>query len=112
MSANEAIIKLALSEGALYIRNSLAPAEQKIFDERYEVYGDPIESHANIGRAWAATLSQYFGTPMKDIPADVVAVMFVQFKALRSVKAFKPDNYQDLRTYGTIAEGARKARHD
>lgn len=103
-------IPTTLSPGAKFIRDQLQPEEQRIFDERYEVYGDPITSHANIGRAWAATLSQYFGTQIRDIPADVVAVMFAQFKALRSVRAYHADNYADLRTYGTIAEGARKER--
>jgi hypothetical protein len=101
-----------LSAGAATIRSKLPEEEREIFDQRYEVYGDPVASHANIGRAWAATLSQYFGIQLKDIPADVVAIMFVQFKALRSTKAYHQDNYDDLRTYATIAEGARKDRHE
>lgn len=100
-----------LSAGAQHIREKLPEAERAIFDERYEVYGDPVVSHANIGRAWAATLSQYYGVQLSDIPPDVVALLLVQFKALRSTKAFHQDNYDDLRTYATIAEGARKERH-
>lgn len=99
-----------LSEGAKNIRASLGPEEQAIFDERLPCYGDPIDCHENIGAAWAALLSQHYRVKLASIPADIVALMMVQFKAIRAVSSYKQDNYQDLKTYAAIADGARKAK--
>ena len=98
------------SPGAEQIREAMPERERAIFDQRYAQYGDPIECHRNIGRVWAATLSQYFSVRVEDIPPDVVALMFTQFKAIRAVKGDHQDNYDDMRNYSVIAEVARKER--
>lgn len=78
---------------------------QKTIAERGKVYGDPQESHRNIGLAWTALLQQHYGVTLKDpIPAYLVAQMMVVFKINRSARVFKKDNYVDGQAYLSFAE--------
>ena len=73
--------------------------------ERGKVYGDPKESHANIGLSWTALLQQHFGIQLDHpIPASLVAQMMVVFKMQRSARVFHEDNYVDAHAYVRFAE--------
>lgn len=73
--------------------------------ERGKVYGDPLESHRNIGLAWTALLQQHYGFTFEHpIPPEMVALMMVTFKAQRSARVFKADNFIDLHAYARFAE--------
>ena len=76
-------------------------------EERAKVYGDPYESHVNIGLAWTALLRQSKHLPPNSayvIPASLVAQMMVVFKMQRSARVFKEDNYVDAHAYTKFAE--------
>lgn len=78
---------------------------QETIIERGKVYGDPRESHINIGLAWTALLQQHYGIKLDHaIPPEMVALMMVTFKAQRSARAFKADNFIDLHAYARFAE--------
>mgnify|MGYP006354895545 CR=1 FL=1 len=80
------------------------PRLQQLEEERGRVYGDPKESHANIGLAWTGLIQQHYGIKLDHpIPPEVVALMMVQFKAQRSAKVFHADNYDDMTVYGDFA---------
>lgn len=73
--------------------------------ERGKVYGDPFNSHQNIGKSWTALLNQHFGLTLPhDIPPSLVAQMMVCFKMQRSAKVYKDDNYIDAHAYTNFAE--------
>jgi hypothetical protein len=66
---------------------------------RQENYGDPVETHRRIGRAWGAQLG------IDDIPPDIVALMMVQLKAIRQGREKRSrDNLVDAAAYTRIAE--------
>ncbi len=80
---------------------------QATIEERGKVYGDPYESHKNIGLAWTALLRQAQFLPDNSsyvIPASLVAQMMVVFKMQRSARVFKEDNYVDAHAYTKFAE--------
>lgn len=83
-------------------------AEDKVsatIAERGKVYGDPYDSHENIGLCWTALIQQHYGlTLAKPIPASLVAQMMVSFKMQRSAKVFHEDNYVDAHAYAKFAE--------
>jgi len=73
--------------------------------ERGQVYGDPYESHVNIGIAWTGLLRQAgILKPGIRIKASTVAQMMVVFKMQRSAIVFKDDNYIDGHAYMNFAE--------
>lgn len=77
--------------------------------ERGKVYGDPETSHRNIGMAWTGILQQHFGITFDHpIPPYVVALMMVMFKAQRSSRVFKKDNYDDMAVYADFARRFQK----
>lgn len=76
----------------------------KLAEERGKVYGDPLQSHTNIGHSWTGLIQQHYGIELNHpIPPELVALMMVTFKAQRSCRAFKPDNYDDLAVYAEFA---------
>ena len=78
---------------------------QATIDERGKVYGDPFQSHQNIGLAWTGLLQQHYGITLpKPLPASLVAQMMVQFKVQRSARVFKDDNYLDMAAYSKFAK--------
>ncbi len=83
--------------------NKDANRVEETIAERGKVYGDPYESHKNIGKSWGALLSQHFGREL-EIPASLVAQMMVCFKMQRSARVFKEDNYVDAIAYTQFAE--------
>lgn len=79
--------------------------EKRIFLERHPVYGDPMDSHANIGLVWTAILQQHYGIKLPEaIPPHIVALMMAGMKVQRSTRAFHKDNYDDLSVYAKFAE--------
>lgn len=84
---------------------SLPDHLQAIEAERGRVYGDPKTSHENIGLAWTGLLQQHYGIKLDHpIPDWLVALMMVQFKAQRSARVFKQDNFDDARVYLDFSE--------
>lgn len=77
----------------------------KTIEERGQVYGDPYESHRNIGLAWTALLRQagIIGD-YTAIEAHTVAQMMVVFKMQRSARVYKEDNYVDAHAYTKFAD--------
>lgn len=78
--------------------------------ERGKVYGDPKDSHTNIGLAWTGLIQQHYGIKFDHpIPAFVVALMLVQFKASRSAKVYHADNFIDAHAYVKFADDFQSA---
>lgn len=66
----------------------------EILDLRQEEYGDAQENFTAIGRSWAALLR------IEDIQPHTVALMMVQFKAIRAnANPLKADSWDDLEGY-------------
>ena len=75
-------------------------AIDELIKERGKVYGDPKESHTNIGLTWTALIQQHYGITLEHpIPPELVAQMMVCFKMQRAAKVFKDDNYDDAAAY-------------
>ena len=72
--------------------------------ERGLVYGDPFESHSNIGLAWTGLLRNHGYTLDHPLPASLVAQMLVMFKMIRSARVYKNDNYIDAHAYTKFAD--------
>lgn len=76
--------------------------------DKSSVYGPVHASHANIGLAWQALIQQHYGITLPGpMPAWLVQLMLVVFKAQRSARVYHPDNYGDLMTYAGFAEHAQ-----
>lgn len=90
---------------------NLTEEEKKIQQERAARYGDSVRGHQNLGRIWAALLSQYCGIYLDDIPADIVLLMFAASK-LNRASVEPPDsnseNFDDGKIYIELAKEARK----
>lgn len=72
--------------------------------ERGKIYGNPEESHKNIGLAWTGIIQQHYGINLDHpIPSWLVALMMVQFKAQRAARVFHADNFVDLHAYAEFA---------
>ena len=77
--------------------------------KRGEIYGDPRESHNNIGLSWTALIQQHFEIELPHpIPASLVAQMMVVFKMQRAARVFHRDNYIDAQAYARFAEEFQK----
>lgn len=73
--------------------------------ERGKVYGDPFESHKNIGLCWTGLIQQHYGITLEHtVPPELVAQMMVSFKMQRAARVFKADNYLDAHAYTDFAE--------
>jgi Domain of unknown function (DUF6378) len=73
---------------------------QKTIEERGKVYGDPYQSHQNIGLAWTALIQQHYGITLEHpIPAYLIAQMMAGFKLQRAARVHKKDNYTDAQAY-------------
>lgn len=76
-----------------------------VIEERGKVYGDPKQSHINIGLSWTAMIQQHYGINLDHpIPPEVVALMMVVFKAQRSARVYKEDNFVDMHAYAKFSE--------
>lgn len=74
--------------------------------ERSKVYGDPKESHTNIGLKWTGQIQHHYGITLDHpLPAVLVAQMLVDFKVLRAGRAYHEDSYVDANAYLRFAEG-------
>ena len=77
--------------------------------ERGKVYGAPHESHVNIGLSWTGLIQQHYGITLDHpLPASVVELMLVAFKAHRASRVYKKDNYIDLAAYAEFAEESQQ----
>jgi hypothetical protein len=82
------------------------PTEEakRVFLERHPVYGDPLDSHTNIGLSWTALIQQHYGFTLDHpLPAELVALMMSAMKIQRSSRVFHEDNYTDLSVYADFA---------
>ena len=107
--SNEPEIDLSQSflppENAVYAASKVA----QTIAERGKIYGDPHDSHTNIGLAWTGLIQQKYGITLEyPIPAETVALMMVQFKCQRACRVFHEDNFVDLHAYGNFAEESQK----
>ena len=82
--------------------------------ERGKVYGDPQDSHENIGLSWTGLIQQHYGIKLEHpLPSHLVAQMMVCFKMQRAARVYHGDNYVDARAYLQFAEdGQRKKKDD
>ena len=70
----------------------------EILKKRAEQWGDPLETHARIAKAWSAI----FGF---DVTSHQVALAMAVMKAVRSgISPGELDNYPDMKNYAEIAE--------
>lgn len=77
---------------------------KRTIEERGKVYGDPKQSHTNIGLSWAALIQQHYGIVLDHpLPASLVAQMMVTFKMQRAARVFHEDNYIDATAYTDFA---------
>ena len=70
----------------------------EILKQRAEQWGDPLETHARIAKAWSAIFNH-------DVTSHQVALAMIATKTVRC--AFSPgewDNYPDMKNYAEIAE--------
>lgn len=80
-----------------------------IIEERGKIYGDPQQSHANIGLSWTGLIQQHYGITLPHpIPASLVAQMMVSFKMQRACRVFHEDNYIDASAYASFAHDFQK----
>lgn len=108
---NEELIQTN-NEALLNSISAKSLVEQTI-EERGKVYGDPYESHVNIGLAWTALLRQGgYLIDGKTLPASMVAQMMVMFKMQRSAKVYKDDNYIDAHAYANFADEFQKREQE
>lgn len=95
--------------GPKVIESELASTVEATIAERGKVYGDPFQSHTNIGLAWTGLLQQHYGITLDHpLPAALVAQMMVAFKIQRSARVYHADNYTDLAAYSKFAEDFQK----
>lgn len=86
---------------------------ERTIAERGQVYGDPRQSHTNIGLAWTGLLQHHYGITLDHpIPPEIVALLLVQLKVSRSARVFKTDNYTDLHAYAQFAEEFQKQKQE
>lgn len=77
--------------------------------DRGKFYGDPHDSHENIGLSWTGLIQQHYGIKLPHpLPAHVVEQMMVVFKMHRATKAFHQDNYVDAHAYCGFAEESQR----
>jgi hypothetical protein len=77
--------------------------------ERGKVYGDPHNSHENIGLSWTALIQQHYGLKLDHpLPAHLVAQMMVTFKMQRAARVYHADNYIDAHAYAKFAEDSQQ----
>jgi len=76
-----------------------------IIAERGKVYGDPRDSHVNIGLSWTGLFQQHYGITLPHVvPPSLVAQMMVVFKMNRAARVFHEDNYVDAHAYVGFAQ--------
>lgn len=89
------------------------PTQRDIVSEtiaqRGKVYGDPHDSHTNIGLSWTGLIQQHYGLQFKHpLPASLVSQMMVAFKMQRATRVFHADNYVDAHAYARFAEDSQQ----
>jgi hypothetical protein len=77
--------------------------------ERGKIYGDPHDSHENIGLSWTGLIQQHYGIKLAHpLPSSLVAQMMVAFKMQRATRVYHADNYVDAQAYARFAEEAQR----
>ena len=70
----------------------------EILKQRTEQWGDPLETHARIAKAWSAIFNH-------DVTSHQVALAMIVMKAIRcDISPDEWDNYPDMKNYAEIAE--------
>ena len=83
--------------------------QKKVFLERQGTYGSVVMSHQQIGRMWAAKLTNYLGVQVDDLPGYIVALMMVDMKTQRASRVYHNDNYVDAHNYLEFANTMQEA---
>ena len=83
--------------------------QKKVFLERQGTYGSVVMSHQQIGRMWAAKLTNYLGVQVDDLPGYMVALMMVDMKTQRASRVHHNDNYVDAHNYLEFANTMQEA---
>ena len=82
----------------------------RIKAERQAVYGDPQQSHENIGLSWTGLIQQHYGLRLDHpLPSWLVAQMLVVFKIQRAARVYHRDNYDDAVNYMDFASEGQVA---
>jgi hypothetical protein len=85
----------------------------RIIAQRGKVYGDPKQSHINIGFSWTGLIQQHYGITLEHpIPASLVAQMLVNFKMQRAWRVFHTDNFDDAHAYTQFAQEFQKQEQE
>lgn len=78
--------------------------------ERGRIYGDPKQSHANIGFAWTGQIQQHYGIELPHpLPSWLVEQMMCSLKLQRAARVYHQDNYDDLGNYSMFANDEQRA---
>lgn len=85
---------------------NLNKEQQKIYDQRKQVYGDGIFNHEQVGLMWTGILQCYFQTKLPaPIPSHIVSLMMSAVKVSRIAEGcYQKDDYTDAIIYLHIAE--------
>jgi len=86
---------------------------------REKIHGTNVyQNHSQLGRAWAAILSQHYivvgENKIPDLPPRIVCLMLAQLKLLRAAKphAYNADDYCDAKNYLDFAEELEQKEHE
>ena len=79
--------------------------EQRVREQRGQLYGDPTPQHRDIGIIWTGILQSYYREHdlelPEPIPSHVVCLMMAALKIERAALPFKfsEDDYVDAKNY-------------
>jgi hypothetical protein len=84
----------------------LSPEEEFIMRHRGSVYGNHVKGSAELGKVWAAILSNYLDTEIEPIPPDIISLMMAAMKIMRMSQKSGRGHYDsalDARVYIAMA---------
>ena len=87
---------------------------QKVREQRDKAYGDYHFGFTNLGRSWAAMLSEHLRVIIPDIPAHVVTLMVAEMKMHRASRPWRRDfdDFVDLKNYVDFAADSSLYRRE
>ena len=84
--------------------NALDEAQQIIYGDREETYGDPGKNLRHIAAQWDLYLHQKYSTPLGLLSAEDVCYMMADLKKCRQLHKPKRDNVVDGIGYLALTE--------
>lgn len=78
----------------------------EVLKSRAREHGDALVGGTQLGRTWAALLSDHFKIVIEDIPPHVVYLMLSSLKTHRAVRpqVYNEDDYVDIHGYAHLAK--------